>query len=75
MFENKESEIEEEVRVEDHFDRYFGKIVKINLSTGPSLTGELVEIDDNWIAIQKPDGKEISIRKKGVYGIGEIDLR
>lgn len=59
----------------DHFDRYFEEVVKINLSTGPTITGKLVEIDDVWIVVQKNDGDEVSIRKKGVYAIGMVKPR
>jgi hypothetical protein len=59
----------------DHFDRYFEENVRVTVSTGPAIVGILVEIDDAWIVIQKPDGSEVSIRKKGVYAIGMIEPR
>lgn len=76
MFDENDGEVMDKLpeRV-DHFDRYFEEIVKINLSTGPTITGKLVEIDDVWIVVQKNDGDEVSIRKKGVYAIGMVKPR
>jgi ribosome maturation factor RimP len=75
MFDEDDEVIGKKVERIDHFDRYFAEVVKINLSTGPTITGKLVEIDEIWIVVQKNDGDEVSIRKKGVYAIGMVKPR
>lgn len=60
----------------DHFDKYLGNVVMVNLSTGSRpITGMLIEIDDVWITLQKHDGDEVDIKKKAVYAIGQVKAR
>ena len=60
----------------DHFDKYLGNVVMVNLSTGSRpITGMLRQIDEYWITLQKHDGGEVDIKKKAVHAIGQVKPR
>jgi hypothetical protein len=73
----RDEETCEEPIVIDHFGKYLGKVVKVNISAGGPIAGKLISVDESWIVIQKDDRNrmEVDIRKKGIIGIGEIEPR
>ena len=68
-----EEYVADETKIADHFEKYYGNVVMVNLLSGiRPITGRLIEIDDVWIAIQKRDGYTVDIKKKAVGAIGEV---